>query len=446
MKQLFLDYHKNYIAAIKVENNSLSDYFAVSRDNIVSNIYIGRVENVRGDQCFVNFDTQRKNGILELKKKSYKSGDYIRCQVKRDENGDKGAILTDEITLAGKYAVLVEDMKGYKFSHRLQKDQVNELKEVLPNMPDQGFIIRKDAIHASLLTVSEEVNDLIKQYNDLANNSASGIKCIYHKNLTELALNETDSFGCEIIASSQEATEVIDNVTLYDGIKPMQDYYGLRERIEQLFARKIKLHNGSELVFDDTEAMTVVDVNARGYTGDISALNNSASEEILKQIKLRNISGLIMIDFVSCHDNEKLVELMNSQLRSDKERARAIGINEYSLVAINRKKRYNSYKMLFYECCEKCNKGLVEKEWYTCQKICEAVLNLYCQKAYKSLIISLNKNLLNEIKDSARYYLKNLMKQAKIYIKEYKGNEKYTLTITEDSDQTSGAYLLQEVQ
>lgn len=446
MRQLFIDYHRDYIVAIKTEDSVLKEFFVVAKDNIVDNIYIGRVENVRGHQCFVNFDENRKNGILDLKNRNYKSGDYIKCQVKRDEFEDKGAILTDEITLGGQYSVLAEGIRGYKFSHRLRKQDIEKLKKELPQTSDYGFIIRKQAFWVTPDVVISEINKLIDIFIELNRDYPQQIQCIHKKNLIQLLINETEAYGCDIITNSIEGFSPNLSCTLYEGLQPLQDFYNLRKQIDELFERKVQMKNGTELVIDETEAMTVIDVNAKGFFADISLINKLAAQEVVKQLRLRNISGMVMIDFISNKDNEVLTDYINELLSNDKERARAIGLNEYSIIAINRKKRYNTFKTLLYQRCDKCGKGTAEKKSFLCQKICEAILNLYVQTGFKSLLARINEEIYSDFIASADFYLNKLIKMTKIFVEKDTISESYSLLITDDKGLLNRANLIQEAK
>lgn len=448
MKNLFIDDHKGYIAAIKMNNGVLEDFFALPKDNIVDNIYIGRVENVRGKQCFVNFDEKRKNGILSVKSNNYKSGDYIRCQVKRGEFEEKGAILTDEITLAGQYAILADGIKGYKFSHRLSKENKEKYIGNLPETKDYGFIIRKQSSGVAIETLVDEINMLSNDYNRLIKENINKIQCVYKKSLIDIIINQTEAYDCSITTNSQEClSDYKNDFSVYDGWQPIQDFYGLREQVESIFDRKVLLKNGAEIVFDETEAMTVVDVNAKGYLADIDLINKTAAQEILRQIKLRNICGMIMIDFITDKHNDELTSYINDMLKKDKEKAHAIGLNEYSIIAINRKKRYNTFKSLLYESCDKCaGRGLCPKTEYVCQRICQAVLNLYAETEFNSLLVSVDEKLYEEFLSSARYYLKMLCRRAKVYVKSNAAKDMYNLLITDNNEQLNGAYLIEEAK
>lgn len=448
MKKLFIDCQKEQIMAIKVNNGVMQDFFCVDRDNIVDNIYIGRVENVRGDNCFVNFDTKRKNGIIKLKTNKYKSGDYIRCQVQRDDFQEKGAILTEEITLAGKYVILAENIKGYKFSHRLEKNDIAKLRESLPYVKETGFIVRSNTLNANIDNIILEINDLIAVYNKLLI-QGDRIQNIYKKPIIDLLISQTDSYDCDIIINSEEYLNSIkqNNITLYDRIEPIQEFYNLRAQVEELFARRIILKDGAEIVFDFTEAMTVIDVNSKSDFGDKRYINKMAAKEILRQIKLRNISGMIIIDFISQKNKlDELIDFINDELKKDKVRSRVLALEDYSIIAINRKKMYNAFIMQFYEECSQCSNGFAEKESLKCKNICFEILNLYKQSPFSHILVNIDEKLHREFVESARFYLHRLINETKIYIKKVISPTVYSIVITSDNNFINGADLLQEAE
>ncbi len=440
---------KDRIIAIKMHNDYFEDVFCVSKDNIVDNIYIGRVENVKGDICFINFDNKKNNGIMKIKDTTYKSGDYVRCQVQRDECEGKGAVLSQEITLAGQYVILAEKIKGYKFSHRLKEGNIAKLKKELPIIEGIGFIVRRYALYADIKDIIREINMLTDVYKNIpkANNK---ILCLYKRNLIDILISQTDSYGYDMIINSDEdlAGSICRNYELYDRLEPMLDYYDLRKHINNLFAREVVLKDGAKIVFDFTEAMTVIDVNSGRDFGDINHINCVSASEIVRQIRLRNISGMIIIDFISQKGKpSNIIKLIKDELKDDRVRSKVIGLSDYSIIAINRKKRYNALIMQFYERCTQCINGLVKRKSFQCEDICLEVLNLYQQQPFSHILINADAKLYDELIDSARFYLKKLIKLAKIYIKkEHNLPKGYSISLINADNNIDDADLLQEAE
>lgn len=343
MNGVIINFSKDYVQAVKLSPKGVAAYFAVDSNSNVGDIYIGRVENVRGGQCFVNYDKSFHNGILETKNKGYKSGDYIKCQVIREQCGEKGAVLSDRLNFAGHFCVLSDSAEDIKFSRRLNDAERRRLAEILPPTP-YGFIVRKQAADAENDAISAEMKRLSKDYEKVLNTGITNeIRRIHKVENIDRVLQELEAVGCEIISDKAVTADGFD-IEYYQGEQPIFEYFGVSDTIKEIFVNKILLKNGVELVFDRTEAMSVIDVNfASGFGGNIDAANRSAAEEIVRQISLRNLSGLIMVDFISTRNAAELKSYVQRLMQHDKEQSSVYAIKELSIIAINRKKRYNEF-------------------------------------------------------------------------------------------------------
>lgn len=354
MNKVIIDFSKTYIQAVKLSNGEVSGYFAAALDSNVGDIFIGRVENVRGGQCFINYDKTRHNGILEIKDRILKSGDYIKCQVIREECGDKGAVLSDSLNFAGHLAVLSDTAEGVKFSRRLVEPEKQRIQEILPETK-YGFIIRKQAASAGKNQIIAELKRLSESFETVSNvGVANEIKRLYRIEDIDRVLQELEAYDCQIICNKAATSEGFE-IEHYQGAAPIFNHFGVSKALEHIFAEKIILKNGVELVFNLTEAMNVIDVNfGGGFGGNIDAANQAAAAEILRQIRLRNLSGLILIDFISTKNTADLKIYIQQLLKEDKEQSSVYAIKELSVIAINRKKRYNEFARLFFEKCSLC--------------------------------------------------------------------------------------------
>lgn len=354
MKKVIIDFSKTYIQAVKLSDGEISGYFAAALDSNVGDIFIGRVENVRGGQCFINYDKTRHNGILELKDRILKSGDYIKCQLIREECGEKGAVLSDSLNFAGHFAVLSDTAEEVKFSRRLVESEKLRIQEILPETK-YGFIIRKQAAVAGKNQIAAELKRLSESFESVSNAGVSNeIRRLYHIEGIDRVLQELEAYGCQIICNKAIASEGFE-IEYYQGAVPIFNHFGVSKALENIFAEKVILKNGIELVFNRTEAMNVIDVNfGGGFGGNIDAANQTAAVEISRQIRLRNLSGLILIDFIGTRNAAELKSYVQELLKEDKEQSSVYAINELSVIAINRKKRYNEFARLFFEKCSLC--------------------------------------------------------------------------------------------
>lgn len=354
MNKVIIDFSKTYIQAIKLSDDDISGYFAVASDSNVGDVFVGRVENVRGGQCFVNYDKARHNGILELRDRVLKSGDYIKCQVIREECGDKGAVLSDRLNFAGHFAVLSDSAEGIKFSRRLEEPERIRIQEILPETK-YGFIIRKQAADADQTQITAEMKRLSESFESVLNASVTNdIRRLHRVESIDRILQELEAYGSRVICNKAAEFEGFE-IEYYQGTTSIFEYFGLSKAVESIFAEKLLLKNAVELVFNRTEAMTVIDVNfGGGFGGNIDAANQAAAEQIVRQIRLRNLSGLILTDFISTRNTTELKSYVQALLKDDKEQSSVYSIKELSIIAINRKKRYNEFVRLFFEECSIC--------------------------------------------------------------------------------------------
>lgn len=435
MKRIILDCKKDYTMAIKFDKDVIEDFFVIKNDSNVGDVCIGRVENIRGKQCFVNYDEKRKNGIMETKGKDLKVGDYIKCQVVREEMEDKGAILDRKINLAGNFVILSSTLSGYKYSHRLLEEKIETFKKHL-DKTEYGFIIRKQAGEVPLEAVSDEIETLSMVFREIEKSKPNDKICsIYSENKANKTLNEINPYGCKVISNDKEFSSNYE-FEIYNDILPILDYYGLRKSVKDLFERKVSLNCGIELVIDKTEAMYIIDVNLKGYFGGKNDIGNKiAGKEIARQIRLRNLSGLIVVDFITTRNTEEIVNYLNELFLEDREKAEVAAVPNFSIVAINRKKRYNNFKSIFFQscsCCEGC--GEQKTIQYLCQELAEDAIRLYHEMKYKNIVISLEPKLFNEMKKSeSSLYFSILPSMVGVYIKQVTDKKGSSFEITDDT-------------
>lgn len=362
MNTFLIELGEAYVQGILTdEKKRIVDYFAFSSDTCLGNIYSGRVENVRGSQCFVNYGCE-KNGILTAKKGTFKVGDYIKCKVEREPVGDKGAVLSRELSLSGRFSVVGDNIRGTKFSSKLTASQKNMLKE----LPLKDCIVRRSAADAvSEAEIVADYEKLVGKYEELSRKNEYKISCIYAQSPFERLASElyVPSDVRTVVSAPIESMDefyllakgLFKNAERYDGSVPAIDALGLRKSYLEIFERRVS-YSGIELVFDETEALTVVDVNASSSMGmDIGEINRRAAVKIAEQVQLRNYGGIILVDFISSRDDADIVSYLQELFGGDRERVRVSALGDISLIAINRKKRYNTFNKLFFYDCKCCN-------------------------------------------------------------------------------------------
>ena len=332
MSKLYIDYNPQYVrAALTDEAGELEDFFIekTAMKGPVGNIYKGRVENVLSSMkaAFVNLGLE-KNGFLHVgqsllersetaNKLNLSAGDSVMCQVVKDQFGDKGVRLSLDITLPGRYVVFIPNANIVSVSRRISSEERKaELEGLVKGAlnGETGAILRTAAEKASdeeILSELEELKQLwlsIKEkYRTAPEKTAifkeddllfRTLRDFSYCDLTEIVTND-------VIAYNMAKQEFPDTeITLYDRPQNVLLHYGLGSQIDTLSKRVVELRNGGFIVIDRAEALTAIDVNTGKFVGGknledtVYRTNIEAAKEIARQLRLRNIGGIIIVDFI----------------------------------------------------------------------------------------------------------------------------------------------------
>lgn len=411
MKQILIDVQSNHTKVALLENDELTEIYVEDHvsESIVGNIYNGRVENVlQGMQAaFIDIATD-KNAFLYVKdaipnayqeeEDSYsnsshwkdvhineilKSGEEIMVQVVKEPFGNKGARVTTHITLPGRYVVLMPTVEYIGISRRIENNEEKErLKSIAENIkPDNmGLIIRTVAEGCKIEVLKKEVSFLLLLWekikkSSLKNNAPSMIhkdENIIFRTVRDIFTSDIDKFiinNREHYDSIQEivsliSTEMTHKVEYYDSSYDLFGHYKLYNKITKMLNRKVWLRSGGYIVIDQTEALTSVDVNTGKFVGTkdlrdtVLKTNIEAAREIAKQLRLRDIGGIVIIDFIDMQDkeHEKLViEVLKKALRKDRTKANVFGMTQLGLLEMTRKKVRQRAETSFLTLCPNCN-------------------------------------------------------------------------------------------
>jgi len=310
---------ENGVRFVETENGKPIRHIFISDDDPTGNIYRGKVERVTGAGAFVDIGRE-KNGFLS--DCSLRPGDYVTVTVSKGEDGEKGCVLTEKLSVAGRYAI-VTDGEETRFSRKTAIPA--ERKKEIALSVGRGVIFRtafsEETEHKALAEISELRGNL--------------------ENIKKAAKNKFD------IALLYETDPMTTAENMSD--KERGDFSEIESLLEETKERKITV-NGVELVFDTTEAMTVIDVNSHLNNSKFSdsekyaaAANAIAVKEICRQIRLRNIGGTIAVDFISvkkAENIEKLKKNLAEELRKDDVMAKFDLSEKFCIALISRTKRY----------------------------------------------------------------------------------------------------------
>ncbi|HEX2054101.1 MAG TPA: Rne/Rng family ribonuclease, partial [Actinomycetota bacterium] len=373
---------------------------------IVGNIYVGRVENVLPgmEAAFLDIGEAR-NAVLYVGEVSYdeelegppprietllKSGQAVVAQVTKDPMGSKGARLTTEVSLAGRYLVLVPNSDSLGISRRLGDSERRRLREIANRIrPDgHGMIVRTAAIGASEEDLERDVARLTRIWNEVSDkvDGAKPPKLIYSEpplairvvrdlftaDVEEVVVDSETSYHQIRDYLEEVAPDFGDRVQLYVDPMPLFERFHVTEQVRKAIDRKVWLQSGGHIVIDRTEAMTVIDVNTGRYVGrstledTVLHANLEAAEEIAKQLRLRDIGGIIVIDFIDMgyeRNRDELLRTFERALLRDKTRTQVYGVSELGLVQMTRKKVSEGLLEAFSHKCDACEgRGVILTE------------------------------------------------------------------------------------
>ncbi|MCL2671799.1 MAG: Rne/Rng family ribonuclease [Clostridiales bacterium] len=373
-------------------------------DRLVGNVYLGRVENVLpGMQAaFVDIG-QPKNaflyvgdvvipgdaydelpGVPEKKKITdfLKAGQSILVQVAKDPQGSKGARVTTHLTLAGRNLVLMPTMDYVGVSKRIDADsERKKVREIATAIKPKGMgiIVRTAASEANAREVlREDLDSLTTLYDDIQKKAARlsppallhaeqallvrVARDILMRDVDRVFVNEQNTYENLRALAERMAPKLVPRI-LYKPGEALFDRYGTEGKIDTALSRKVWLKSGGYLIIDRTEALTVIDVNSGRFVGKdnlektITITNTEAAQEIAKQLRLRDIGGIIVVDFIDMdkEQNRRLIlQTMKDALKPDHTHSRVFGFTHLGLMEITRKKTGRSIGDTLKQSCPHC--------------------------------------------------------------------------------------------
>lgn len=384
---------------------------------IVGNIYNGRVSRVLPgmQSAFVDIGLDRAaflhvadirtpeqegDTVQPIEKLLYE-GNSIVVQVTKDAIGTKGARLSTQISLAGRLLVFLPQESHIGISQRIEDDSERELlraklQQLLPPEEKGGYIIRtmaeiadEDDLRADLEYLHRLWRDIQQKsmtitapvllYQDL-DLSQRVLRDFVNEDTNRILVDSRENYHRLVKFAHNYMTYIAERVALYTGDRPLFDLYGVEEEIEKSLAKRVNLKSGGYVIIDQTEALTTMDVNTGGFVGvrnfddTIFKTNLEAAQVIARQLRLRNLGGIIVIDFIDMeseeHRNAVLAEL-NKALQKDRTRITVNGFSALGLVEMTRKRTRESLAHVLCETCPTCQgRGEIR----TAQTICYEIL------------------------------------------------------------------------
>lgn len=416
MKKLLIDILSGYIRAALTEDGKLSELAAEDKNDEpqAGDIFAGRVKQVVKKQyAFVDIGAE-KNGFLQIAKNgNIQPGQALIVQVERPAYGEKGAALTLDISVSGRFAAVTNDKKGIGISHKITDEaERDRLFAAAKSALGDKYccVVRTNAMGEDEGVIRNEITELSAFLDNILEKGkyAKPPFCLYRAprevhRLIRDCLDETD----EIIVNDKEYFDEIKhifaNTTLYTADMPLFMQYGIENDIERLLRRKIWLDCGGFLVFDYTEAMTVIDVNTGKFTdgGDkrktVLKTNICAAKEIAEQLRLRNLSGIIVVDFVNMQSAEDLYVFeteFKKALAKDRLKTKYYGMTELGIAQITRQKQSVPLHTLLTAPCKTCKgSGEVPNFRYISGLIKNKCIFIFTQTVFETAVIKAGKEL-----------------------------------------------------
>ena len=385
MIELIIDKKETIETICLVENGKLVEKYQndenTKKNRLEGNIYVGKVSDiVPGMQsAFVDYGDSRK-GLLHLKdavpQVNEKNKDSnvvnkkisdilepnqkILIQIKKDSNDKKGAKISTHISIPSRYVVFMPNTDIITISQKIEnKKRINELLNLLKeNLPENdGAVIRTSAEDASDDEIKKDIKRCINKWKEIEDNYKKNneIELIYSaenvqsKILIDLKVDKVITNNKEEFEKLKKTIQIeeIKGVKLeLSGKKNLLDMYDLSSQIEKTKNRKVWLNCGGFITIDKTEALTAIDVNTGKYTGKsdlentVFKVNKEATIEIAKQLRLHDIGGIVIIDYIDMHNednNEKIINLLKEELKKDRAKTQVEGFTKLNLMEMTRK-------------------------------------------------------------------------------------------------------------
>ena len=400
-KQMLVRQSPTQTQIVVLEGPVLVEHYVARSDrkSLVGNVYVGKVRNVLPgmEAAFIDFG-EGKNGVLyagdvnyaehDLSGKprrienAFGAGDSVLVQVVKDAMGHKGARLTNQISLAGRYLVLApsEDVKG--ISRRLPDEERRRLREVVGDLRPKGtgIIVRTAAEGATKEDVKGDIDRLKAIWDKIDEDRKTAqvpslvyeepplvlrvIREHFTRDFRRLMIDDPKIHDQVMEYLSGTEADLVEKVNLYKDELGLFERYHVEDQLRKALDRRVWLPSGGHLVIDRTEALTVIDVNTGRFVGSTNleetVLQNNleSAEEIARQLRLRDIGGIIVIDFIDMEDTKNqdaVLRRLREHLAKDKTRTQVFDVSHLGLVEMTRKNVSAGLLESFSEVCPHCS-------------------------------------------------------------------------------------------
>jgi len=430
----------------------------VSRSSLLGNIYKGRVKRVLpGMQAaFIEIglertaflhasdvhtrdtdeaDDARPTDIQQL----LSDGDEVLVQVSKEPLGTKGARLSSFITIPSRYLVLRPHRPGVGVSSRIEDEATrerlrSELTALVGEDAPHGFIVRTAAEEATVEQLEADRLFLQKLWQRISSSFADqpGVACIHadvplavralrdlvHRPIERIRVDSADCFDGMLEFAQEFMPELFPVIERYEGRRPIFDLYAIDDEIDRSLDCKVNLKSGGYLIVEQTEAMSTIDVNTGAYVGrtnleeTIFKTNLEAATAIARQLRLRNLGGIIIIDFIDMqaeHHREQVLNALEAALAPDHARNQINHVSPLGLIEMTRKRTRESLEHMLCEPCVVCSgTGHIKTPETVCYEIFREILRQHRQFPLGELVVLAHDEVVELLLDEEAGYLAEL--------------------------------------
>ena len=443
------------VRAAILKDNRLDQLEIEVRDAglLQGNIYGGRVANVHAglNACFVEFGVD-KQGFLpfsEIPPSSYhktpkdskqkpriedviQKGREILVQVVKDSIGDKGAALTTRISLAGRYIVLMplDDSRGVsrKISSESQRKKIKELAASLKVPEEYGFIVRTAGMDRSKTDLNRDAARLVRTWKEVLRLHTQKkqvallhedrdlvvrmLRDYYSSDISQIIVDRDDAWAKanDYFKTVMPRSKRV--LTKYVGRVPLFTRYGVEEQVETIFSRRVDLPSGGYILIDPTEALTAIDVNSgrsikhKSQAETAYHTNLEAATEVSRQLRLRDVGGLIVVDFIDMaapKHNRAVEKNVKSGLKNDKARSYVSRISDNGLLEINRQRIKAAIELQTHRNCPTCNgRGVIPGVDFVALKMLRKIEAQAASGTFAKVVVSLHPELADHLQNGHR--------------------------------------------
>ncbi len=369
-----------------------------------------------------------------------KKGQEVIVQVIKEPIGTKGPKVSGRLSLPGRFLVLMPGMNHIGVSRKIiDRDERQRLKGYLQELKPNhaGLICRTAAEGRTRKEVEDDVEYLVDLWKQIEEASASVvapalvhrememttglIRDVFNDEVDRLVIDDKDSYQRIVTYLKSYAPELKSRIKLYRGDGPIFDEYGIESEIEKSLERKVWLKKGGYLVIDQTEAMVAIDVNTGRFTGKknqeetILKTNLEAAEEVARQLRLRDLGGIVVVDFIDMESEsskKQLAELLRSALRRDRARTKVHAVSELGLIEMTRQRERESLFHYFSENCATCGgTGKVLSMNSVSMKVDRFLLRVGARSKEKQVMLRVHPDVATHLFDSRSARLEELEKR-----------------------------------